>query len=49
MQEEYRPGSILVTGAAGFIESHVAAQLVYHHPDCIVVGLDKMAPCATAK
>lgn len=45
----YEPGNILVTGAAGFIGSHVAAHLVYHHPGSTVVGLDKLDYCASTK
>lgn len=36
------PGSILVTGGAGFIGSHVVKRLVRHHDGLTVVNLDKL-------
>jgi nucleoside-diphosphate-sugar epimerase len=35
--EEYTPTSILVTGGAGFIGSHVAIKLVQHYPETKVI------------
>lgn len=35
---EYTPKSILLTGGAGFIASHVAIKLVNNHPDVKVGG-----------
>lgn len=43
----YEPrGTILVTGVAGFIASHVALRLVRMYPQYRVVGLDKMSYCS---
>ncbi|GAB4821215.1 hypothetical protein N2152v2_008261 [Parachlorella kessleri] len=47
MAAVYQPTSILLTGGAGFIASHVAIKLVRQHPDCKVVVLDKLDYCAT--
>ena len=35
---DYTPRSILVTGGAGFIASHVVLRLVNRYPDCKVGG-----------
>ena len=45
--EEYVPHSILVTGGAGFIGSHVANRLVATFPDVPVLVLDKLDYCAS--
>ncbi|AGE49559.1 GDP-L-fucose synthase 2 [Acanthocystis turfacea Chlorella virus Can0610SP] len=45
--QEYTPKSVLVTGGAGFIGSHVVMKLVQRYPECKVVVLDKMDYCAT--
>lgn len=34
--------SILITGGAGFIGSHVARRFVNRYPDCTIVNLDKL-------
>jgi len=39
---------ILITGAAGFIASHVADYLLANYPDCRIVVLDKLDYCANA-
>ncbi|VFQ84177.1 unnamed protein product [Cuscuta campestris] len=44
--ESYTPKNILITGAAGFIASHVANRLIRHHPDYKVVVLDKLDYCS---
>lgn len=36
LEEIYKPKSILVTGAAGFIGSQVTTKLVKRFPDCKV-------------
>ena len=46
-QATYKPRSILVTGGAGFIGSHVTVKLVKRFPSCKVVVLDKLDYCAT--
>ncbi|KAL6766512.1 RHM2 [Auxenochlorella protothecoides x Auxenochlorella symbiontica] len=45
--EEYVPRSILITGGAGFIASHVTIKLVKRYPHVKVVVLDKLDYCAT--
>jgi len=42
----YTPKCILVTGAAGFIASHVAIRLARKYPYYTVIGLDKMSYCS---
>ncbi len=37
-------GTVLVTGAAGFIGSNFVQHLVEHHPTCTVVALDSLTP-----
>ncbi|KDD73904.1 NAD dependent epimerase/dehydratase [Helicosporidium sp. ATCC 50920] len=44
---DYNPKSILVTGGAGFIASHVTIKLVQQYPGCKIVVLDKLDYCAT--
>lgn len=46
MAEEYHPHSILITGAAGFIGSHVCNHLVKEYPDVKIVCYDAMTYCA---
>jgi len=45
-QEDYVPKSILVTGGAGFIASHVAILLCQKYPQYKVVVYDKLDYCA---
>ncbi|VFQ60432.1 unnamed protein product [Cuscuta campestris] len=42
----YVPGNILITGAAGFIASHVTNRLVKQYPNYRIVGLDKLDYCS---
>jgi len=42
----YTPTSILVTGAAGFIASHVAIRLTKLYPQYRVIGVDKISYCS---
>jgi UDP-glucose 4,6-dehydratase len=48
-KREHAPTSILVTGAAGFIASHVAIRLVRLYPHYRVVGVDKVSYCSDEK
>ena len=43
----YTPGTILITGGAGFIASHVATRLATRYPEYRVVVLDKLDYCAS--
>ncbi|KAG6479651.1 trifunctional UDP-glucose 4,6-dehydratase/UDP-4-keto-6-deoxy-D-glucose 3,5-epimerase/UDP-4-keto-L-rhamnose-reductase RHM1-like [Zingiber officinale] len=43
----YTPRNILITGAAGFIASHVANRLVRNYPHYKVVVLDKLDYCSS--
>lgn len=43
----HRPRNILVTGAAGFIASHVCIELVNNHPEYSVIGFDKVDYCSS--
>ncbi|KAK4355344.1 hypothetical protein RND71_024315 [Anisodus tanguticus] len=45
----YTPKNILITGAAGFIASHVANRLVRSYPDYKIVVLDKLDYCSSLK
>ncbi|KAK9818087.1 hypothetical protein WJX72_006893 [[Myrmecia] bisecta] len=45
----YQPRSILITGGAGFIASHVVLRLVHKYPDCKIVVLDKLDYCASLR
>ena len=45
----FSPTAILVTGAAGFIASHVCADLVVTYPDCKIIGFDKLDYCSSMK
>ncbi|THU62010.1 hypothetical protein C4D60_Mb01t00640 [Musa balbisiana] len=42
----YKPKNILITGAAGFIASHVANRLVWNYPEYKIVVLDKLDYCS---
>ncbi|KAH7686317.1 UDP-glucose 4,6-dehydratase protein [Dioscorea alata] len=45
----YKPKNILITGAAGFIASHVANRLIRSYPEYKVVVLDKLDYCSNLK
>lgn len=45
----YKPKNILITGAAGFIASHVANRLVQNYPEYKIVVLDKLDYCSNLK
>ncbi|TXG66648.1 hypothetical protein EZV62_007923 [Acer yangbiense] len=45
----YRPKNILITGAAGFIASHVCNRLIRNNPDYKIVVLDKLDYCSNLK
>ncbi|GAB2284305.1 hypothetical protein Dimus_018766 [Dionaea muscipula] len=45
----YTPKNILITGAAGFIASHVANRLVRSYPQYKIVVLDKLDYCSNLK
>ncbi|CAH2056860.1 unnamed protein product [Thlaspi arvense] len=46
---KYTPKNILITGAAGFIASHVANRLVRNYPEYNIVVLDKLDYCSNLK
>ncbi|KAE9599444.1 putative UDP-glucose 4,6-dehydratase [Lupinus albus] len=45
----YEPKHILITGAAGFIASHVTTRLIKKYPSYKIVALDKLDYCSTFK
>ncbi|KAJ4957905.1 hypothetical protein NE237_025016 [Protea cynaroides] len=45
----YTPKNILITGAAGFIASHVTNRLIKNYPDYKIVALDKLDYCSSLK
>ncbi|CAH8258585.1 unnamed protein product [Arabidopsis lyrata] len=45
----YTPKNILITGAAGFIASHVANRLIRSYPHYNIVVLDKLDYCSNLK
>ncbi|XP_022962590.1 trifunctional UDP-glucose 4,6-dehydratase/UDP-4-keto-6-deoxy-D-glucose 3,5-epimerase/UDP-4-keto-L-rhamnose-reductase RHM3-like [Cucurbita moschata] len=47
--EAYAPRNILITGAAGFIASHVTNRLVKNYPHYKIVALDKLDYCSSIK
>ena len=49
MAESYKPKNVLITGAAGFIASHVANRLVRRYPQYRIVVLDKLDYCSNLK
>ncbi|XP_070660458.1 trifunctional UDP-glucose 4,6-dehydratase/UDP-4-keto-6-deoxy-D-glucose 3,5-epimerase/UDP-4-keto-L-rhamnose-reductase RHM2-like [Malus domestica] len=49
MDTEYKPKNILLTGAAGFIASHVCNRLIRNYPDYNIVVLDKLDYCSNLK
>jgi hypothetical protein len=48
MAETYKPKSILLTGGAGFIGSHVAIKLVLGNPDVKVCQIEIKPPSASS-
>ncbi|KAL2548157.1 Trifunctional UDP-glucose 4 [Forsythia ovata] len=46
---KYAPKNILITGAAGFIASHVTNRLIKLYPDYKIVALDKLDYCSNPK
>jgi len=46
---DYVPKNILITGAAGFIASHVANRLIRSYPNYKIVVLDKLDYCSSLK
>mmetsp|Transcript_13674 Transcript_13674/g.26431 ORF Transcript_13674/g.26431 Transcript_13674/m.26431 type:complete len:378 (-) Transcript_13674:90-1223(-) len=48
-KQEYVPQSILLTGGAGFIGSHVLRKVLTTFPDTKVVVLDNLSYCASVK
>lgn len=44
---DYEPSSILVTGGAGFIASHVVLRLATLYPQYSIVVIDKLDYCAS--
>lgn len=46
LPSSYVPTSILVTGAAGFIASHVAIRLARLYPHYRVIGVDRISYCS---
>lgn len=49
MDATYTPKSILITGAAGFIASHVCNRLTRNYPDYKIVVLDNLDYCSNLK
>ncbi|KAI4306031.1 hypothetical protein L6164_029345 [Bauhinia variegata] len=49
MSTNYQPKNILITGAAGFIASHVCNRLTRNYPDYKIVVLDKLDYCSNLK
>ncbi|KAH6780727.1 rhamnose biosynthesis 1 [Perilla frutescens var. hirtella] len=47
--EKYRPKNILITGAAGFIGSHVANWLTQSYSEYRIIVLDKLDYCSNLK
>ncbi|CDP21573.1 unnamed protein product, partial [Coffea canephora] len=45
----YKPENILITGAAGFVASHVANRLIRNYPSYKIVVLDKLDYCSNEK
>ncbi|CAN6681893.1 unnamed protein product [Malus baccata var. baccata] len=45
----YAPKNILITGAAGFIGSHVTNRLIKNYPSYKIVALDKIDYCSSFK
>ncbi|XVF60791.1 hypothetical protein PTKIN_Ptkin08bG0076800 [Pterospermum kingtungense] len=49
MANRHTPKNILITGAAGFIASHVCNRLIRNYPDYKIVVLDKLDYCSSLK
>ena len=49
MANTYKPKNILITGAAGFIASHVCNRIVRNYPDYKIIVLDKLDYCSNLK
>ncbi|XP_061369835.1 trifunctional UDP-glucose 4,6-dehydratase/UDP-4-keto-6-deoxy-D-glucose 3,5-epimerase/UDP-4-keto-L-rhamnose-reductase RHM1-like isoform X2 [Gastrolobium bilobum] len=49
MAATYKPKNILITGAAGFIASHVCNRLVRNYTDYKIIVLDKLDYCSNLK
>ncbi|KAL5861953.1 hypothetical protein ACOSQ3_003244 [Xanthoceras sorbifolium] len=49
MATTYTPKSILITGAAGFIASHVCNRLIRNYPNYKIIVLDKLDYCSNLK
>ncbi|XP_045824830.1 trifunctional UDP-glucose 4,6-dehydratase/UDP-4-keto-6-deoxy-D-glucose 3,5-epimerase/UDP-4-keto-L-rhamnose-reductase RHM1-like isoform X2 [Trifolium pratense] len=49
MATNYKPKNILITGAAGFIASHVCNKLVQNYPAYKIIVLDKLDYCSNLK
>lgn len=49
MATVYTPRNILITGAAGFIASHVCNRLIRNYPDYKIIVLDKLDYCSNLK
>ncbi|KAI5339708.1 hypothetical protein L3X38_018980 [Prunus dulcis] len=49
MATAYEPKNILITGAAGFIASHVCNRLIRNYPEYKIVVLDKLDYCSNLK
>jgi UDP-glucose 4,6-dehydratase len=49
MARPYKPKNVLITGAAGFIASHVAIRVTKKYPDYKIVVLDKLDYCSNLK
>ena len=47
--DEYLPKVLLITGAAGFIASHVAIHFVKKYPEYKVIVIDKLDYCSSLK
>ncbi|XP_075481606.1 trifunctional UDP-glucose 4,6-dehydratase/UDP-4-keto-6-deoxy-D-glucose 3,5-epimerase/UDP-4-keto-L-rhamnose-reductase RHM1-like [Primulina tabacum] len=45
----FTPKNILITGAAGFIASHVANRLIRNYPEYKIIVLDKLDYCSNLK
>nr|TKW37102.1 hypothetical protein SEVIR_1G026800v2 [Setaria viridis] len=49
MTTSYKPKNILITGAAGFIASHVTIRIIKNYPAYNIVVLDKLDYCSNLK